>query len=98
MKPTTITMRDGSVTIPLELRRRFGIAGDALLIVEAGEAGILLRPAQWPEPETFTPERIAEFLLNTAVDEPDYGEAVEEVRKLGFDPSAIPRTPPPEIQ
>lgn len=95
MAPTTITMRNGSVQIPAEMRERYGIGGDAVLIVEEGDAGIVLRPLAWPEPEIFTPERAAELLLNTAVDETDYREAVDEVRKLGIDPTEIPHTPPP---
>jgi hypothetical protein len=44
--------------------------------------------------EDYTPERIAEFLLNNAVGPEDYATAVEEVRKLGIDPATIPHTPP----
>lgn len=46
--------------------------------------------------ETYTPERIAEFLLNNAVSERDYARAVEEVRKLGLDPKDIPHSKPCE--
>ena len=40
--------------------------------------------------EIYTPERKAEFLLSNAVDEKDYQAALEEVRRLGLDPSKIP--------
>jgi hypothetical protein len=39
--------------------------------------------------EIYTPERIAEFLLTGAVDEEDYGDACETVRKMGLDPAKI---------
>lgn len=42
-----------------------------------------------PEPEIYTPERIAEFLLSNAVDAADYARAVEEVKALGLDPEMI---------
>ncbi len=45
--------------------------------------------------ETYTPERIAEFLLNNAVSPEDYAVALTEVRKLGIDPATIPHEPPP---
>ena len=46
--------------------------------------------------ETYTPERIAEFLLNNAVTPEDYAAALEEVRKLGIDPETIPHVKPSE--
>ena len=46
--------------------------------------------------ETYSPERIAEFLLNNAVDEEDYAEAVARVKAMGLDPEAIPHLKPGE--
>jgi GNAT superfamily N-acetyltransferase len=46
--------------------------------------------------DIYTPERIAEFLLNNAVNAEDYARAVEEVRRLGLDPEAIPHERPKE--
>jgi putative addiction module CopG family antidote len=40
--------------------------------------------------ETYTPERIAEFLLNNSIDAEDYQRAREEVEKLNIDPDTIP--------
>jgi hypothetical protein len=42
-----------------------------------------------PEPEIYTPERIAEFLLNNATTPNDYAWAIEEVLSLGVDPTTI---------
>jgi len=39
--------------------------------------------------EIYTDERIAEFLLNNAIDYEDYLSAREEVKALGLDPDAI---------
>lgn len=95
MGSTTIRIKDGSVEIPNELRERYGIEDGSLLVAEAGALGILLRPASLPEPEVFTIERQAEFLLNNAVSETDYQGAIEEVRRLGLDPETILHNRPP---
>lgn len=42
-----------------------------------------------PKVEMYTDERIAEFILNNAVDGEDYLRACAEVRKLGIDPEKI---------
>ena len=42
-----------------------------------------------PEPEIYTPERKAEFLLNNALDAEEYCWAVEEVCRLGVDPTRL---------
>jgi hypothetical protein len=47
--------------------------------------------------EAYTPERIAEFLLNNAVNAADYAAALAEVRKMGLDPNTIPHEPPPGV-
>jgi AbrB family looped-hinge helix DNA binding protein len=90
MTSKMIPIKDGSITIPDELRERYGIEDGSLLLIEAGAEGIVLRPAGWPASEVYTPQRIAEFLLNNAVDDEDYQGAVEEVKKLGIDPATIP--------
>jgi len=44
--------------------------------------------------EDYTPERVAEFLLNNAVIADDYATALADVRKLGIDPATIPHEKP----
>jgi bifunctional DNA-binding transcriptional regulator/antitoxin component of YhaV-PrlF toxin-antitoxin module len=94
MTTKMIPIKDGAITIPDDLRERYGIEDGSLLLIEAGAEGIMLRPAGLLEPEVYTPERIAEFLLNNAVDDDDYQGAVEEVKKLGIDPATIPHDRP----
>jgi AbrB family looped-hinge helix DNA binding protein len=84
----------GTIVIPAELRRRFGIAEGSLVIAEASDQGILLRPAVALPVEHYTRERQAEFLLSNAVDAEDYKRAVEVVRGLGLDPASIPHYKP----
>ena len=51
----------GTVTIPKEMRQRFSLKKDDLLIAEATNSGILLRPAAVYPIEIYSEERIAEF-------------------------------------
>jgi hypothetical protein len=44
--------------------------------------------------EDYTPERMAEFLLNNAVTPEDYATALAELRKLGIDPATVPHEKP----
>jgi AbrB family looped-hinge helix DNA binding protein len=84
----------GTVVIPAPLRRRFGIEEGSLVVAEATEDGILIRPAIAVPVEVYTPQRKAEFLLSNAMDAEDYAWAVEEVRRMGLDPEAVPHRKP----
>jgi len=86
--------RRGTVVIPARLRKRFGLEEGALIIAEEREDGVLLRPAVALPVEIYSDERVAEFLLNNAVDAQDYEEALSEVRRMGLDPESIPHTKP----
>lgn len=88
----TTSVRGGAVLLPAEVRDRFGLDDGALLAIEVDADAIVLRPipiASALEPENYTPERIAEFLLNNSIDAEDYTRAIEEVRGFGLDPGAI---------
>ena len=86
--------KQGTVVLPAALCRRFGLEEGSFVIAEEREDGILIRPAEMPAVEIYTPERKAEFLLSNAVDAEDYTRAEEEVRKMGLDPAAIPHYRP----
>ncbi|CAN5547877.1 hypothetical protein BH24ACT21_BH24ACT21_18360 [soil metagenome] len=94
MSGTSKVGKRGAVVIPVELRRRFGIEEGSLVIAEATEDGILIRPAIAVPVETYTAERRAEFLLSNTVDRDDYERAREEVRRMGLDPDAVPHRKP----
>lgn len=70
----TITDR-GVVTIPVLLRRAFGLTGGTELIAEDTSEGILLRPVMSVPIEFYSEERIAEFAQDEA-----------EIEKLLRDP------------
>ena len=92
--PTTQVGKRGTIVIPARLRRRYGLEEGTLVVAEPRDDGILLRPAVALPVEIYTPERIAEFLLNNAVDAEDYRSAREELKRLGLDPDAVPHEPP----
>jgi len=82
------------VIIPAALRRRFGIEEGSLVVAEATEEGILIRPAVAMPIEIYTPRRKAEFLLSNAVDADDYAWAAEEVHRMGLDSETMPHRNP----
>lgn len=84
----------GTIVIPARLRKRFGIEEGALVITEEREEGILIRPAVALPIETYSPRRVAEFLLSNAVDKKDYVRAVARVKRMGLDPRSIPHRKP----
>ncbi len=84
----------GTVVISAALRRRYGMEEGSLIVAEACEGGVLIRPVASPSVEVYTPERKAEFILSNAIDAEDYADAVAEVRGMGLDPDAIPHHKP----
>ncbi len=84
----------GSVVIPAGLRRRFGIEEGSMVIAEAHEGGVLIRPAKVVLVEIYSDERKAEFLLSNAVEAAGYAAAADEVRSVGLDPGTIPHHKP----
>jgi AbrB family looped-hinge helix DNA binding protein len=82
----------GTLVIPAKLRQRFALKEGDLLVTEAREDGILLRPAVAVPVEIYTPQRKAEFLLNNAVSQRDYDKACAAILAMGLDPAAIPNT------
>jgi len=91
---TTKIGRRGAVVIPAGLRRKYGLEEGSLVVAEAHEEGVLLRPAVTLPLERYSPERKAEFLLNNAVTSEDYAWAIKEVKKLGVDPKSISHEKP----
>lgn len=84
----------GTVVIPARLRKRFGIEEGSLIIAEDRGDGILIRPAVALPVEIYTDERIAEFMLNNAVNSEDYARAVADVKAMGIDPESVPHDKP----
>jgi AbrB family looped-hinge helix DNA binding protein len=85
----------GTIVLPAELRRRYGIEEGSVVLMEEREDGILIRRGAVLPVEIYTPARRAEFLLTNATDVAEYRWAVREVRKMGLDPKSVPHEPPP---
>lgn len=85
----------GAVVIPAPLRRRFGIEEGTLVVAEATEEGVLIRPAVAVPMEVYSPERKARLLLENATDASDFARAAEVVREeLGLNPDSLGVEPP----
>jgi AbrB family looped-hinge helix DNA binding protein len=80
----------GTIVIPAALRQKYGFEEGSQIVVEPVPEGVLLRPVVTLPIEIYTPERKAEFLLNSAITTDDYAIAVHQVREMGLDPKKIP--------
>lgn len=80
----------GTLVIPAELRRKYGLDEGEMLVMEESGGGLLLKPTTAHEVEVYTPARIVEFLLNNAVTAAEYDAAVERARELDVDPDSLP--------
>ena len=70
--------RNGQLSLPRAVMKRLHLQGNETLLLDVSDDGVIrLRPAAVLPIETYTPERIAEFELESAVDE-DTRTAVRE--------------------
>ena len=88
---TIVIGKRGTVVIPAKMRKRYKLEEGSPLLVEEREDGLYMRPAVTTpvEVEIYTPERLAEFFLNNAMDRDDYIEARREVETMGINPDSI---------
>lgn len=77
--------------IPAKMRKRYRLDEGSRMLIEEREDGILMRPATTTpvDVEIYTPERLAEFFLNNAMDREDYLDARLEVEAMGLNPDLI---------
>lgn len=90
MQTVTIGKR-GTIVIPAKMRKRYKLDEGSPMLIEEREDGMLMRPAVTTpiEVEIYTPERLAEFFLNNAMDAEDYLDARKEVESMGINPDSI---------
>ncbi len=88
---TVLIGKRGTIVIPAKMRKRYKLDEGSPMLIEEREDGMLMRPAITTpvDIEIYTPERLAEFFLNNAMDKDDYLEARKEVQALGIDPDSI---------
>ena len=81
--------KKGVFVLPSYLREQYNLNEGSLVIPEATDDGIILKPATVMPVEVYTPQRRAEFLLSNSTNEQEYNEAVEAVKSMGLCPDTI---------
>ena len=79
----------GTFVIPAELRERFSLKEGDVMITEASDEGLFLKPAVVLPVETYSLERKAAFILSNSISLEDYEEAKKAVVVMGLNPTAI---------
>ncbi|MDE3067877.1 MAG: AbrB/MazE/SpoVT family DNA-binding domain-containing protein [Verrucomicrobiota bacterium] len=54
----------GTLTLPKEMRRRLGVNGNAQVVAEETDEGVLLRPGVTFPVEVYSERRLSEFRRN----------------------------------
>jgi AbrB family looped-hinge helix DNA binding protein len=92
---TTIKMgKRGTIVLPAKLRKQFGLSDGSLLVTEAKDGEIRIRPAFVYEPEVWTPQRKAYLTLINAMTQEEYDEVSALLREEGIDPTDAPGLAP----
>jgi len=88
---TVLVGKRGTIVIPAKMRKRYRLDEGSSMLFEEREDGILMRPAVTTpvDVEIYTPERLAEFFLNNAMDKDDYLDARKDVEAMGINPDSI---------
>jgi AbrB family looped-hinge helix DNA binding protein len=90
MSPTTIKMgKRGTIVLPAKLRKQFGLEDGSLLITEAKDGEIRIRPAFLYEPPVWSPEETAYFILINSMTKEEWDRNLPDVQAMGVDPVAI---------
>lgn len=79
----------GTFVIPTELRERFSLKEGDLMITEASEEGLFLKPAVALPIETYSAERKAAFILSNSISVEDYEAAKKVVVAMGLNPANV---------
>lgn len=80
----------GTVVIPAKMRKKLGMTDGCLLLVSEEEGAVQLRVAKVLTPDSDARLKMAQRLLSGAEDLGEYFAAIEEVRRMGFDPDEVP--------
>ena len=51
----------GTITLPKDLRKKYGLEAGGQVVIEEGESGLILRPGVTFSIEIYSDERVAEF-------------------------------------
>jgi AbrB family looped-hinge helix DNA binding protein len=90
MATTTIKMgKRGTIVLPVKLRKQFGLGDGSLLVTEARNGEIRIRPAFVYEPEVWSPEETAYFILINSMTKEEWDRNLPDVLQMGVDPTQI---------
>jgi AbrB family looped-hinge helix DNA binding protein len=90
MPATTIKMgKRGTIVLPAKLRKQFGLEDGSLLVTEAKDGEIRIRPAFLYEPPVWSPEETAYFILINSMTQEEWDENLPHVLELGIDPKTV---------
>jgi AbrB family looped-hinge helix DNA binding protein len=87
---TTIKMgKRGTLVLPAKLRKQFGLEEGSILQVEPKSGGVLIRPAFLYEPEVWSADTKAYFILINSVTKEEWDRNLPDVLEMGIDPTKI---------
>jgi AbrB family looped-hinge helix DNA binding protein len=90
MATTTIKMgKRGTIVLPAKLRKQFGLGDGSLLVTEAKDGEIRIRPAFVYEPPVWSPEETAYFILINSMTKEEWDRNLPDVIAMGVDPTKI---------
>lgn len=80
----------GTIVIPAKLRKKLGLTDGCLLLVSESDGSVRLRLAKVVNQDGDARLKLASSLLSGAADLGEYFAAMEEVRRMGFEPDEVP--------
>ena len=90
MATTTIKMgKRGTIVLPAKLRKQFGLADGSVLITEAKDGEIRIRPAFLYEPPVWSDEEKAYYILINSMTKEEWDSNLPDVLAMGIDPAKI---------
>ena len=81
--------KPGTFVVPAKLRKQFGLKDACLLVIGANPWGIRLRPASVYEPEGWSTEQTAYYILVNCMTKEGWDWMIPDVVKLGVGPEKI---------
>ena len=82
MSETLIVSSRGQITLPARLRKRYGIKGGDVVILEERGNEVVLKPAVVLELDTYSDEQIAEWDANDRLADAERRQLIEAAEKM----------------
>lgn len=90
MATTIVKMgKRGTIVLPAKLRKLFGLEDGSLLVTEAKDGEIRIRPALMYEPPVWSAEEKAYYILINTMTKEEWDRNVPDVLAMGLDPTKI---------